>query len=84
MTCQPLTESELRELAELEGLSLAEYRDWLAHRPDLNHTHEAIRADLAVLNDMIDQEAWETQQEHALADGAGSDRPSMHRRKGER
>jgi hypothetical protein len=52
----PLSPSELRQLAEWTGCTLEEYRDDLNRRlltPTLWHKHDAISADLGTLDEML-------------------------------
>ena len=79
-----MTEEELRKLAE-ESCGddlLALYEDLEASLLGLQKQQAAIRADLLTLEMMIAERDWETEQEHALEDGAGSPSPSTHQPKG--
>lgn len=78
----PLTPDELHQLAEwLHGGDLYELRDDLRarlERPDLNKVQHLIAADLAAIDDLISEQAWEESQER-LAMGPGSTPlPSEH------
>ena len=81
-----MTEDELIKMAEefYGGDLLALYEDLDARtgRADLNLQQAAIREDLRTLERMLAERDWETDQEHALEDGAGSASPSTHQPKG--